>query len=126
MSDVMIPERYTKQYSFVTSCQCFECEKHRPLYEELGAAEAALSEAQQALGREEEAHLVTIDQRDAFEDFVGNLAADLGCKKEWSSMHDHRECVEEIALSLKAQVAKQAEEIRRLSEFEWMYKELCK
>ncbi len=36
----------------------------------------------------------TIVERDAWEEFVTEVAVRLGCEREWSSQHDHRECID--------------------------------
>ncbi len=47
-----------------------------------------------------------LGQRDAWEEFVGNTAAALGCELEWSNLHDHRNCIDESIGALCARVEK--------------------
>ncbi len=39
--------------------------------------------------------LEVIDERDHWEEVIGQLAADAGCPREWSSLHEHGECIKE-------------------------------
>jgi hypothetical protein len=57
---------------------------------------------------EEAAHLRTIDERDSFEDSVSETAALLGCREEWSNLHDHRGCIPDL-------IAAHDREIRRMA-----------
>lgn len=41
----------------------------------------------------EAAHLQTIDERDHFEDVITNCAIAAGCTEEWSSNHEHGDCI---------------------------------
>ena len=51
---------------------------------------------------DDRAILEVIDERDALEELIGDLALLLGCREEWSSLHDHKVCVVEAVHELKA------------------------
>lgn len=54
--------------------------------------------------KEDREHLETIKERDQFEDTISEAARALGCEEEWSNVHDHAECVVELAKELRAEV----------------------
>lgn len=45
-----------------------------------------------------------IAERDELEEFVAACAAAAGCEREWSNLHDHRECVMEACRAFRAYV----------------------
>lgn len=55
-----------------------------------------------AVEAEESAHGRTIDERDKLEDQIEKAAVELGCEEEWSNLHDHGECVLELAAQARA------------------------
>lgn len=52
--------------------------------------------------KHEKEMLEVIDQRDKWEEKIGDLAALAGCREEWSSVHEHGDCIEEAIHELRA------------------------
>lgn len=45
-----------------------------------------------------------LEERDEYEEFIGDLALEMGCPEEWSNLHDHRSCVMRMVHELQAQL----------------------
>jgi hypothetical protein len=75
---------------------------------QLAAKDAEIERLKKQAKDDKRSHLQDIDKRDRYEDVIAEVAGDLGCDDEWSSVHDHAVCVKEHAAQL----------LKRLSELE--------
>lgn len=60
---------------------------------ERDAALLQVRELQKQLTDEEASHAETMAERDRWEEILSDLAAEAGCKEEWSNLHAHGDCI---------------------------------
>ena len=91
---------------------------HYKALTDLLAAHAEIAALKKRVEHDDEADLQTIAQRDQYEEFIAELATDLGCEEEWSGLHSHLNCIPEFTFAIEKKAKEQDEELARLRKWQ--------